>query len=150
MPEALKLKFFRCGAELPANALGGNRLACLLQLGLAANESVPSTAIPPLREPVQTFKLTFVADRIGEVVGMTIGRHELLEKVGEGGRGVVYVAKQEQPVRRPGCPESDQAGHGNARGHSPLRGRTPGLGYDGPSQYCHAGARPTNGLWNDS
>jgi serine/threonine protein kinase len=33
-------------------------------------------------------------------VGQVIGRYKLLEKIGEGGCGVVYVAQQTQPVRR--------------------------------------------------
>src|SRR5262245_50726069 len=35
-----------------------------------------------------------------EKPGTRIGRYKLLERIGEGGCGVVYMAEQEQPVRR--------------------------------------------------
>src|SRR5262245_25602657 len=35
-----------------------------------------------------------------EKLGDRIGRYKLLEQIGEGGCGIVYVAEQEEPVRR--------------------------------------------------
>src|SRR5262245_796268 len=36
----------------------------------------------------------------GEEAGHRIGRYKLLQKIGEGGCGIVYMADQEEPVRR--------------------------------------------------
>ncbi len=37
---------------------------------------------------------------LAEGIGLVIGRYKLLQKIGEGGCGVVYMADQQEPVRR--------------------------------------------------
>src|SRR5688500_6849361 len=43
---------------------------------------------------------TEVIPSLTEQPGDRIGRYKLLQKIGEGGCGVVYMAEQEEPVRR--------------------------------------------------
>ena len=40
------------------------------------------------------------AEFVEEPVGVRIGRYNLIKRIGDGGCGVVYLAEQEQPVRR--------------------------------------------------
>jgi serine/threonine protein kinase len=51
------------------------------------------------RQARPTIKLD-LPDAPDEAVGQMLGRYKLLERVGEGGCGVVYVAEQTEPVRR--------------------------------------------------
>src|SRR5262245_26000071 len=50
-------------------------------------------ASPAVAEPAS-------APSADEQVGATIGRYKLLQKIGEGGFGVVYLAEQKEPVKR--------------------------------------------------
>jgi WD40 repeat protein len=50
----------------------------------------------PIFEPNITLDESYVA----EEPRMVIGRYKLLEKIGEGGMAVVYMAEQEKPIRR--------------------------------------------------
>ncbi|MDB6032843.1 MAG: serine/threonine protein kinase [Verrucomicrobiales bacterium] len=67
---------------------------------LAAHDE-PDALLPEQAKVVRgTMKIEFADEPGDEAVGQTLGRYKLLERVGEGGCGVVYVAEQTEPVRR--------------------------------------------------
>ena len=51
-----------------------------------------------LAEP--SFDHNIIIEPTGETIGSTIGKYKLLEQIGEGGFGTVYLAKQLEPVVR--------------------------------------------------
>ncbi len=71
-----------------------------LEALLAAHEQPATELALPAAEAAATAKATAVTESPDEAVGQTLGRYKLLERVGEGGCGVVYVAEQTEPVRR--------------------------------------------------
>src|SRR2546426_352934 len=71
----------KCGAPLPVD---GPCPKCLVQLGLDRPD----------------FLETRHGASVTEKAGDRIGRYKLLQQIGEGGCGVVYMAEQEEPVRR--------------------------------------------------
>ena len=86
-------------AFLDAVCEGDAALRARLEALLAAHEQ-PETLLATQAETARpTIKLD-LADAPDEAVGQTLGRYKLLERVGEGGCGVVYVAEQTEPVRR--------------------------------------------------
>ena len=63
-----------------------------------------------------------------EAVGQILWRYKLLERGGEGGCGVFYVAEQTEPVVRRVAPEGHQAAHGHPAGGGSVQGRAAGAG----------------------
>jgi serine/threonine protein kinase len=115
-PANLEVTLFSAALELPA----GQRDAYLnnacaddpaLRLRVEALLQVHDEAIPFLENPVPGPQESMAGAKVSgataglssspaEKTGDHIGRYKLLQQIGEGGCGVVYMAEQEEPVRR--------------------------------------------------
>ncbi|MCB1133608.1 MAG: protein kinase [Verrucomicrobiae bacterium] len=73
----------QCGAPIAADAPGGQCLRCLLGLGLARADTEEPCEIPP-----------------PEIADDEFPGYRILEKIGEGGCGVVWSARQTGPLNR--------------------------------------------------
>ena len=90
MPEEKREQFLneKCGTNSVLRA----KVKSLLQ----AFDEAPGFLDVPIVDPnpVETVQ------QIGETIGSRIGPYKLLQQIGEGGFGVVYLAEQKEPVRR--------------------------------------------------
>src|SRR6516225_11446423 len=117
MPEAFEreLSVFSAARRLPAGerpayldqTCAGDpalrqRVEELLRAGEDAEgflqEPAPGARRPDV--PPVTATLALNATTPGEKAGDRIGHYKLLQQIGEGGCGLVYMAEQEEPVRR--------------------------------------------------
>src|SRR5712691_6939814 len=79
-----------CGLAIAADSPGRFCPQCLFRLGLGPEEESVQSPMSHVRAP-------------GALIakpGDRIGPYRLLQEIGHGGCGVVYMAEQEKPVRR--------------------------------------------------
>jgi len=85
-----------CAAYLDQACAGDPGLRLRLGKMLAAQAKAGSFLEQPARSPVATIE----EQPFTECPGTVIGPYKLMEQIGEGGMGLVFVAEQQQPVRR--------------------------------------------------
>jgi serine/threonine protein kinase len=89
-----------CGQELPANTPRALCPACLGSQALSGEPTGSSDRHGPEATAALSNDLPAAGAPTLEGPGSRIGPYKLLQEIGEGGMGVVYMAEQETPVRR--------------------------------------------------
>ena len=88
------------GAILLRRAGRGRRMNVITASRGAVAERFLVNDSPQPQNTAKVLAATIIGDAPPERDGGVIGPYKLLQKIGEGGFGVVYMAEQEQPVRR--------------------------------------------------
>jgi len=84
-----------CDSILPVESPHGLCPKCLLGRQISGNSSICAAEQMPA-EDSSTVPVPSTFERPGDL----IGRYKLLQKLGEGGCGIVYMAEQQEPVKR--------------------------------------------------
>ena len=96
-----------------------DRVAALLEVHEQSQEFLRSNQ----PQPAPTVESTPLTER----PGIMIGRYRLMEQIGEGGMGVVFVAEQERPIRRKVAVKVIKPGMDSKAVDCAFRGRATGL-----------------------
>src|SRR5690349_6874770 len=115
-----KINCRECGAALQAESPSGYCGSCLIALSLEEFEKdkrnpppgelewreaekaglLPTTPSSVYGNDIKSKGNPFSSSFRTERPGDRIGRYRLLQEIGQGGCGIVYMAEQEEPVRR--------------------------------------------------